>query len=399
MALSDSWLRTNNGKPVEKEYAKPDRDGLSVRVSPKGRLTFQIRYSIDKKERKHSIGVYPSMSLKEAREKAAELKGGVKQGVDPSKALLKQRHTLTSRSDINSLWADFYEHDILKRVKNPEQRQRSFELYIKPKYGRVLAEDLTIRHWVQILKEVSKKRPSIADRLLTDIRKMYRYGVKFGDLTMNPLSELSAAYDLNVKKNETSRVLNEDELRLVIEAIKYTRNAPSMKTLARMCLLFACRVGELRLAEKKHFSGGLWTVPPENHKTGAKTKKPLIRPVIEGVQEEIDRQILLSQHKSLVFTRQDNVSPLVERSHLDLPYSLKTWIKRQHDIDIEHFSIHDFRRTARTFFSDFTEPHIAEIMLGHALPKVWRTYDLNFYIDKQRDAYQQWFDHLKTLGF
>jgi len=52
--------------------------------------------------------------------------------------------------------------------------------------------------------------------------------------------------------------------------------------------------------------------------------------------------------------------------------------------------LHDLRRTARTNFSDLTEPHIAEIMLGHKLPGVWQVYDRYEYIEEQRRAYSLW---------
>ncbi|PHM53264.1 Arm DNA-binding domain-containing protein [Xenorhabdus hominickii] len=44
MAITDSWLRSTNGKPQEKMITKSDRDGLSVRVTSKGKIIFQLRY-------------------------------------------------------------------------------------------------------------------------------------------------------------------------------------------------------------------------------------------------------------------------------------------------------------------------------------------------------------------
>lgn len=59
--------------------------------------------------------------------------------------------------------------------------------------------------------------------------------------------------------------------------------------------------------------------------------------------------------------------------------------------------MHDLRRTARSNFSKFTEPHVAEIMLGHKLPGVWQVYDQYDYLEEQREAYQKWFDHLQDI--
>lgn len=69
MALSDAWLRSVVGKERDKVLVKSDRDGLSVRVSPKGRVVFQYRYQWAGKGERLDIGTYPATGLKEAKKK------------------------------------------------------------------------------------------------------------------------------------------------------------------------------------------------------------------------------------------------------------------------------------------------------------------------------------------
>ncbi|MEX5791948.1 Arm DNA-binding domain-containing protein [Providencia hangzhouensis] len=83
MALTDSWLRSTNGKPQEKMMTKSDRDGLSVRVTPKGKIIFQFRYRWDGKGQRIDIGSYPVTSLKDARESALIYKGELEQNRNP----------------------------------------------------------------------------------------------------------------------------------------------------------------------------------------------------------------------------------------------------------------------------------------------------------------------------
>lgn len=64
---------------------------------------------------------------------------------------------------------------------------------------------------------------------------------------------------------------------------------------------------------------------------------------------------------------------------------------------IPTFSVHDLRRTMRTYISEFTQPHIAELMLGHTLPTVWRTYDKHNYLKEQAEAYSQWVRRLESI--
>lgn len=67
MALSDTWLKSNNGKVRDATQVINDRDGLSVRISPKGKIVFQMRYRFNNASKRMDIGTYPMMSLKEAR--------------------------------------------------------------------------------------------------------------------------------------------------------------------------------------------------------------------------------------------------------------------------------------------------------------------------------------------
>ncbi|PHM45969.1 integrase [Xenorhabdus mauleonii] len=66
MALSDTKLRSIHGKPYQGKSEITDIDGLSVRVSPKGVITFQCRYRLDGKQHRVSIGRYPAISLRDA---------------------------------------------------------------------------------------------------------------------------------------------------------------------------------------------------------------------------------------------------------------------------------------------------------------------------------------------
>lgn len=71
----------------------------------------------------------------------------------------------------------------------------------------------------------------------------------------------------------------------------------------------------------------------------------------------------------------------------DIPELIINAGRRYLGIEMEHWTLHDLRRTARTNFSELTEPHIAEIMLGHKLPGIWQVYDRHDYIEEQRRAY------------
>ncbi|VFS51308.1 Site-specific recombinase XerD [Budvicia aquatica] len=90
---------------------------------------------------------------------------------------------------------------------------------------------------------------------------------------------------ISVYRKGWERVLDHQEIALFWDACNHSRLGTRNKTLLKLCLFYGCRIAELRLAKKGDFDLklGVWTVPAENHKTGMKTKKALIRPIIPEI--------------------------------------------------------------------------------------------------------------------
>jgi hypothetical protein len=63
MAISDAWLKANNGKPRSTREEKADRDGFGVRVTPKGKITFQLRFRYDGRPCRLDLGTYSILRL------------------------------------------------------------------------------------------------------------------------------------------------------------------------------------------------------------------------------------------------------------------------------------------------------------------------------------------------
>jgi len=73
--ITDTWLKGAKGKPLEKVEETADRDGLSVRISRKAKVVFQMRFSFDGKPCRLDLGAYPRMCLKAARDENERLRG------------------------------------------------------------------------------------------------------------------------------------------------------------------------------------------------------------------------------------------------------------------------------------------------------------------------------------
>ena len=140
-----------------------------------------------------------------------------------------------------------------------------------------------------------------------------------------------------------------------------------------------------------------WTVPPENHKLGKSSGKPLLRPIIPEAGAMIEDAIALSGEGKYLFNNSGTNEPMGQGAPLALPYNIMQWLRRHKDYEMKHWSIHDLRKTARTNLSSLTEPHIAEIMLGHRLPGSWQVYDHYDYLPEQKAAYAAWWERLMGI--
>ncbi|MBN7895232.1 tyrosine-type recombinase/integrase, partial [Providencia rettgeri] len=188
------------------------------------------------------------------------------------------------------------------------------------------------------------------------------------------------------------------ELILLFKFIDQKNYNPRNEILIKLCLLFGNRVGELLKAKKTDFDleNNIWTVPPENHKRGRRSGRPLIRAIIPAAKELIERAMDISRGEYL-FTistgrkmKDGGHGRIVEVMNVRMSKCIdnyKTW------------SIHDLRRTMRTGISELTDPHIAEIMVGHKLPGVWQTYDKFTYLKQQHEAYEKWWDKVLRIAY
>lgn len=185
-----------------------------------------------------------------------------------------------------------------------------------PVIGDLPAGKITLHQWLAILEEHSEKRPAIAERILVNSKQILKWAVKRQLIPSNVLTEINAKEDLQIKKVAGDRSLSDEEVRLFWLAINESRMAAKNKLYLKLCLVLGCRNGELRLSEKVHFDldAMIWTVPPENHKLGNSSGKPLLRPIIPGVKDLVEQAMALSGESKYMFTNSGTSEPMGQGS-------------------------------------------------------------------------------------
>ncbi|OFE12350.1 integrase [Pseudohongiella acticola] len=399
MALTDTWLKANAGKAREQIEVKTDRGGLSVRVSPLGKIVYQMRYRYDGKAKRLDLGSYPHVSLKAARDEHARLKAKLEQGHDPKVVVAVEKQKIVSALTLEDLFERWYKGYCVVTKKAPELIQRTFQIHVLPRLGKLPAHQITIHEWLDLLEGLVDHSEAIAARVLVNTKQMYKWAIRRELVSDNPLANIVGATDLNIKKRTSTRTLADADIALVWEAIDRSRMSPKNKVFVKLCLVYGCRSGEMRLAKKAHFDfdAQVWLIPPENHKIGTKTGKALKRPIFPGAQGLLEEAFALSAKGAHLFNNAGSDEPMSRGVPLQLPYNLMQWLRRHKGVEMAHWSMHDLRRTARTNFSTLAPPHIAETMLGHKMPGEWQTYDLHDYLGEQRDAYDKWWERLTGI--
>ncbi len=400
MPITETWLKANAGKPREKVEEKSDRDSLSARVSAKGKITFQIRFRFDGKGARIDLGSYPLISLKEAREKALDVRSLIEKGIDPrvEKKLEKINQDRESLS-FKGIFDEWHEKYLFKNKKSANDIYRSFELYVFKEFGDLPANRISVRNWLNLLEPLAEQKPSITERILSNTKQMYNWAIKRELCVLNPLANIDSKEDLHIEYIPKDRTLNDQEIAYIWQGLMRSRMYIRNRIFVQLCFIYGCRSGELRTAKKEHIDRDsmTWIIPPENHKNGEKTRKPLIRPLIPETLQLFDLAATLNDSEYLFVTTKNKHQPVSRGALLSLPYDLTEYLFREEQVTLDHWSLHDLRRTFRTNMSTITEPHIAEIMLGHVLPVIWRTYDKHDYLDEQKEALTKWVERLRQI--
>jgi integrase len=392
MAITESWLKANHGKARTKSLVKSDRDGVCVRVSPKGKITYSLRYYYNGKQTTADIGTYPLLSLKEARTENQRLRKKLEQGHDPKVVRQLEMQAIVAAKSLEGLFDLWYESYCVKNKKGHFEIKRSFDIHVFPKIGKLPAEKITLHAWLDILEKLAEITPAITERILVNAKQMLKFAVKRKLISANPLSDIYAKEDLQIKKRSVDRHLSDEEIRMVWLAIDRSRITQKNKLFVKLCLIYGCRNGELRQSQKTDFDfeKKIWTIPPENHKLGKSTEKPLLRPITPTIEGYLKEAFELSAGSSHVFTNDGSDEVMGIRAPLAIPYNIMQYLRRKECFEIEHFSMHDLRRTCRSNLSSLTEFHVAEIMLGHSIGRIVQTYDQYDYLKEQAEAYEKW---------
>jgi integrase len=240
--------------------------GFGVRVTASDARAFVVNYRINGRERRYTVGAYPSWSVAAAREEARRLKREIAKGHDP----MGQRHVDRAAPTVGDL-ADRYmrEHAVRKVARAQADDRSMIEKIIIPAIGQLKVYEVRRDDIDRLHREVSQTRPIRANRLAQLLSKMFSLANRWEYRLDNPVKGLHR----NPEQKRT-RYLSGEELQRLTAVLADHPNRQSANVI-RLLLLTGARRGELLNATWDQFDleGGIW-IKPSAH-TKQKPGEPL----------------------------------------------------------------------------------------------------------------------------
>lgn len=392
-----SWIKAG-----ERFESRGDGDGLYLRYRDVDAVPlWRFRYRFDSKPRIMNIGSYTVLSLADARKTAKELRARVVMGYDVAAEKQERKRVAVAKIEekknaltVGQLADEYFGRMILGHWKHPNIVRSRIEKDIKPHIGTLHVADVKPKHIDAMLQEIVKRgAPTMANDVLRWIRRMFDYAVKRHMVEYNPAATFNVS-DAGGREEARDRWLTREELVKLFEGMRAARGFSVENLLAvKLLLLLGVRKQELTAAKVAEFDleKAVWYLPAERTKTATATDIPLSKQAVKCLKKIIElggsSEYLLPSRK-----RQERMLPHIHENTLNVAMSKVRPLLG----GIENFTIHDFRRTARTHLSGLgVAPHIAERCLNHKVKGVEGIYDRHDYFTERREALAKWAEFLE----
>lgn len=388
--LTDVAIR--NAKPSEKPRKLGDGNGLTLLVHPNGSKYFQLRYTLHGKEKTLQLGVYPDMSLSDARMKAGEARKLVADGLDPVTEKRRQaevrameaeatfRSVATEWLGVKSSISESYREKIIA----------TFGANVYPRLGNVPLCDISPPMLLATLKQMEARGAlELMGKCRAWIRQVFDYAKACGKFVGdNPATCLVGVLKLANSEGYPTFQNRKDAGEFIRRLTDY-HGRPETRLAIWLLMLTAKRPSELRAAQWGEFDldKAEWTIPKERMKTRQPHTVTLSRQAVVALGELQP----LTGYTGLLFPGNDPTKPI---SEMTLTKALKLLWPEYRIVP------HGFRH----FFSTMANEHgqhrhdVIEAALAHRDKDAIRaTYNRATYIKERRELAQWWADELEAM--
>jgi integrase len=366
-----------------------DQRGLYIEVAPSGGKWWRLKYRLGDKEKRISLGTYPLVGLKEARDRAFEARKLVEQGIDPSqrKKSLAGQGAATFGAVMREWWEKFQQPS---GGKTPGELWRRAERDILPFLGDMPIEKITPADVLGVLRRVEARGTlETAHKVKNHISQTMRYAVACGLAPFDPARDLSHAMPPRRKKHMAA-IIDPREAGALMRAINdYPRGM--VRCALKLAALTFVRPGELRTAEwSEVFMEDLeWRIPAAKMKMG----RPHIVPLSSQSIRVLTELRLITGHVRWLFPSTRGA----DRPMSDMTVNAAL---RALGYARDKMTGHGFRAMASSLLAeqgwgiDAIERQLAHVERN----QVRAAYHRSDHLEERRRMMQAWADYLDTLA-
>ncbi|HEE0118644.1 TPA: integrase arm-type DNA-binding domain-containing protein [Citrobacter gillenii] len=286
MALTDIKVRT--AKPTDKQYKLTDGSGMHLLVHSNGSKYWRLQYRFGGKQKMLALGVYPEVTLADARARRDEARKLLANGVDPGDKKKNDKVELEEARTFEQLAVEW--HATNKKWSEEHSRRvlKSLEDNLFPVIGKRNIAELKTRDLLAPIKAVELSgRLEVASRLQQRTTAIMRYAVQSGLLDYNPAQEMVGAVASGNRQHRPALELKRTPE--LLQRIGSYTGRPLTRLAVELTLLVFIRSSELRFARWSEidFETSMWTIPAEREaiegvkhsQRGSKMRTPHLVPL------------------------------------------------------------------------------------------------------------------------
>lgn len=302
-------------KPKDKTYRIADGKGLCLQVEPNGSKYWRLRYYFLDKAKMLALGVYPEISLKEARELTFKSRELLKQGLDPVQ-FKKEKKLLNIEAAKNTFeavaiewietqkekWTEKYQHDFYRRL----------ELHIFPHFGNKPINEISPQLVLAAIRAMEKRGlGETTTKVLQRVNAVFRYAVITNRCDYNPAQDLSGALAVKPKVQHRAS-LSKPELPAFFQALNDCDNIQNIIAL-KLQFYTLTRPSEVGNAVWSEFDldNAVWIIPEHRMKMKKEHKVSLPKQAVELLNE---LHIMNGAFEHLFINRNDHSRPISENT-------------------------------------------------------------------------------------
>ena len=393
MALNDLSCRTARCPDGKARMRLADERGLYLELMPNGGKYWRLKYRYAGKEKRLALGVYPQVSLAQARKARETARAAIDSGDDP--LAQRQDRRLAQRIALGHNFAAvamaWWEHwSGARSPRHADYVKRRLEADVLPEIGQLPVAEITAPKLLAMVRKIeSRGALDIAKRSMQTCGQILRFAVAHGLIERNPAADVRPSDALRPRRKSNHARVDIKEFPALLRRIEAYEGSVTTRFALKLMALTFVRTGELIGARWDEFDleAAQWRIPATRMKMGTPHIVPLAPQAVE---------LLRSLHESR--GRSGLLFP-GERDH-DKPMSNNTILFALYRMGYRgRMTGHGFRGVASTALHEMGFRHdIIELQLAHQeRDDVSAAYNHATYLVQRREMMQAWAENLDVL--